>query len=791
MNPLLPGSRIRGLLVGAAAFAALLVASQLMPGSGGGGSKGTPPGILFLGLVYGLLSALVAAGIILIYRTTRIINFAQAAMGATGGVFTYNLVIAKTTRFPYLAAFAVGLVVSALLGMIVELAFVRRFFNAPRLVLTVVTIAVVPALGLLSGFVGALPIFGDPQTRDPEELFGSARVTLPFENFQFHIGKLSLPFGFPEIFSLGMSLLALVGLAVFFRYTRAGVAVRAAAENTDRAMLLGINVKGLSTVVWGLTGLLSGVGVILSATVAESFQAVASNNPAAVIAALAAAVVGRMRSLPVAVATATGLEVLRQAISWSFQDQLALFDALLFLLILGGLMIQRKELQRSEEGEASSWKASEEIRPIPKEMLEVGGVRLWRVVLVVLGLIFVLVFPWATSTGTTNRAGYTAILGIAIVSLVVLTGWAGQVSLGQFALVGIGAILGGAATSRMGISFWLALPLGAALTAVVAVLIGLPALRIKGLFLAVTTFAFAFAVESNVFNPKYFGWILPDRVDRPALFFFDFDDERSMYYLSVIAFVLAVVAVTTLRRSRPGRVLIALRENESNVQAFGVNLVRTRLAAFALSGSLCGLAGVLLAHHQRAVTKANFPAGDSLQVFIFAVIGGIGSVAGAILGAAYYAMSQLLAGNALAALIIGPAGLLILLYVAPGGLTSLVFGLRDGVLRIIAQRRRMVVPSLFADIDPAALELQLAPLAEPLPNAGLAAIGFRHRYRTDSRLYQDRGKLAATRGRRSPDYQRAFGGGVGGMEAALPEKVPARAAPEHAEPTTPRKEPEA
>ena len=109
----------------------------------------------------------------------------------------------------------------------------------------------------------------------------------------------------------------------------------------------------------------------------------------------------------------------------------------------------------------------------------------------------------------------------------VLTGWAGQVSLGQFAFVAVGAVVAGALTARVGLSFWLAVPLAAAFTAAFAVAVGLPALRIRGLFLAVTTFAFAVAVRSLLFEPRYFAWLLPGAVERPTLFFFDFGDERS------------------------------------------------------------------------------------------------------------------------------------------------------------------------------------------------------------------------------------------------------------------------
>lgn len=737
-------SRLRSFLIGAGAYGAILLITQM---ASAGQDKGAPAAILFLGLIFGLLNSLVAAGIILIYRTSRIINFAQAAIGAAGGVFTYNLVVAQTTRLPFLLAFVAGVLLAGLIGLVIELAFVRRFFLAPRLVLTVVSIALVPALAAAANFIRFLPIFGEARDREFLEVIGAVNVPLPFASFKFQVGEYGLPFGFGHLFSIGFALIGLLGLGAFLRYTRSGVAVRAAAENSERAMLLGINVKGLSTIVWTITGMLSGLGVILTSTATGSFQGVGGTSPGALIAALAAAVIARMRSIPVAVAAAVGIHILRATADWAFlePEQLAIFDAFLFVVILVGLLLQQRELGRVGELEASSWRATEELRPTPKEMLQIPGVRVWRWAMIIIGVSALLLFPWALPTGPTNEAGYLALVGIVILSLVVLTGWTGQVSLGQFALVGVGAVVGGALTARADISFWFALPIGALVTGALAIFIGLPALRIRGLFLAVTTYAFAFAVESNLFNERYFGWLLPESVERPTLFLLDFEDERSMYYLSLTALLIAVVVVTTLRRSRPGRIFIALRENEPNAQSFGVNLVRTRLAAFAFSGFLCGFAGVILAHHQRAVTKVTFPALESLNVFIFGVIGGIGSVAGALLGAVYFALSRIFGGNIFLGLIIGPVGLLIILYISPGGLGALAYSIRDSVLRIVAQRRQMIVPSLFADMDPLALERQLIPLAEPLPSSGLGALPLDQRYRLDSRMYKDRGRLVSKR----------------------------------------------
>ena len=726
--------RVRTAAISGGVVTAIFALTQLVLPGGAGGQRGTPPGIMFLGVVFGLLNGLVAAGIILVYRSSRIINFAQAAMGALGGSFTFYLV--RLNNWPYLVAFVAGIVVSGLVGLAIELGVIRRFFLAPRLAVTVLTIAIAGLVGGLGDRLLSLPIF--PEDATPSDL--NVPLDLPFSDFKFQLGDLAIDFGFDHLFAIAMALVALVGLGLFFRYSRSGIAVMASAENAESAELLGIGVKSLSTLVWTLAGLLSGLGVILTGTV-NQFSAVGGIAPIALIPALTAAVLGRMQSIWVAVGAAVGISILRQAVSWSFPRSESLIDLGLFFVVLLSLLIQRKSLQRSEAADTSSWKATEEIRPTPKELSGIGGLRAWRMILIVTGAALLLLYPWLTSTGPTNFAGFIAIVGIVIASQVVLTGWAGQVSLGQFAFVAFGAVIGGAMTARWHIPFLLALPLASAVTAALAVLIGIPALRIKGLFLAIATFAMAFSVESSLFNEKFFGWLLPNRVDRPTLLFIDFEDERSMYYFLLLCFGLTLLLVSTLRRYRTGRALIGVRENETNMQSFAIKVVRTKLAAFALSGFLCGFAGILLAHHQRAVTVASFPADRSLQIFLISVVGGITSITGIILGTLYFALTQRLSSDL--AFLVGPLGTVAILYVYPTGLSGIVYSLRDALYRIIAQRRQLIVPSLMADFDPTALRRRLIPIVSSTDGSRLGDLVRHEKYMPVSDMYEDRGKVVA------------------------------------------------
>jgi branched-chain amino acid transport system permease protein len=696
--------------------------------------NGTPVAAMFEALVLGLLSSLVAVGLVLIYRSHRIINFAQPVLGVIAGVFAFDLAV--LVNWPWIIALIAGVIMSALVGLVFQLVFVTRFFNAPRLVLTVLTIAAIPAILALIGFVDTLPIF-PPREDRPPDLLTNVHIPVPFDSWSFTIGNLPLKFGFIHVFSIVATIAAMFGLALFFRYSRVGIALRGAAENSDRARMLGISVQALSVIAWAIAGFLSGMGVILFNATQDALGGGDPNEALRLfLIPLAGAVIGAFRNYAVAAWSTVLIFLVRAGIEFRYPDQVPLVDVGIFVVIVLAFVFHRRRGQRSEEVEATTWESMQEYRAVPREMYAVPGIQYGRWALIFIGVAGLLLVPWITSPGQTNQAGYLLCVAIAIMSLVVLTGWSGQVSLGQWAFVAVGAVVGGALTSRAGISFWFVIILVPIFTGAFALLMGIPALRVRGLFLAVATFAFAVAVERALFNERYFGWLLPERIDRPTLFLLDFEDNRSAYYLNLLGLFLIVLLIVTLRKTRTGRLLIGARDNEANLQAFGVSPVRMRLTAFALSGFICGFAGVLVAHHQRAATMADFPALQSFNIFVLGVVGGIGTVVGALLGALYFSILTLLpANNPVLSLFVGPLGTLFVLYLLPGGLASLVIGFRDGVLRIVAQRRQMVVPSLFADYDAEQIERHLVPLAEPIPGTGLVNVPEDKRYAAESEMY--------------------------------------------------------
>jgi branched-chain amino acid transport system permease protein len=285
-------------------------------------------------------------------------------------------------------------------------------------------------------------------------------------------------------------------------------------------------------------------------------------------------------------------------------------------------------------------------------------------------------------------------------------------------------------TASLGWPFPVVLVGSCVVGAAAATLLGLPALRIRGLFLAVTTLAFSVVAADVLLSERWFGGLIPDSIARPKLLFIDTEDERAFYYVCLLGLAIAVFAAHGLRRSRTGRVLIAMRDNERAAQAFGISLLRTRLATFAISGALAALAGALFAHHQHAVTQEAFGPAESVQMFLMAVIGGLGSVSGVLLGPLFIGLiSTFLPDYRLLA---SAAGLLFVLLVTPGGFGALAYGLRDAYLRRLAIRHHIFVPSLLAhyQVDGQMERVLLTPLNDVDGNA----VEVDERYRLPSRI---------------------------------------------------------
>lgn len=666
-----------------------------------------PAGVLTQGAIVGALTSLLALGLALIWRANRIINFAAGDLGTVPATFAVLLTV-STVSLGWWPAFGAGLIVALVLGFLVETLLVRRFFRAPRLVLSVATIGIAQLLA-----AGSLLL--------PDRFHLTGRpIPSPFD---VHFTIDPIIFRGNDIAAMVAIPLALGALALFLRRSDIGIAIRGGAERADRASTLGIPVRRLQTVVWVLATVLAFLAVWLRAGIV-GLPIGQVLGPAILLRALAAAVIGRMERLPTIVVAAVLLGVIEQSIIWHSHEP-AFVDPVLFVVVLGALLLTRRAAG-GRAGEASAWQAAREVRPVPRELKHLPEVRVGRAGLIGAVAAFLVIVPTFLTESQINLAAAILIFAIIGLSLVVLTGWAGQVSLGQMAFVAIGAAIGGGVTSRLGWDLSFALLVGGFAGAGVAVVIGLPALRRRGLTLAVTSLAFALMTSSWLLNRNFFGpgttfslplvgrfstdWLPAERIGRPDLFgFISVQSETHFYFLCLVALAVAYAIVRGLRASRTGRALIAIRENPRAAEAFGVSARATTLVAFAFSGFLAAFAGALFVHHQSGLDLQPYQPAASLEVFSLTVIGGLGSAPGALLGAAYVkSVDYFLSGNW--RFLLTGGGLVFVLLVLPGGIGAAFAGARDWLLRATARRRGITVPSLVADVATTD-----TPPAEPAP----------------------------------------------------------------------------
>ena len=646
-----------------------------------------PFGVVVQGVVYGVGYALFGMGLVLIYRTTRIVNFAHGAMGAMPGGVAVGLYLGGYVN--WWVAVAIGVTLGVVIGGLTDLIVIRRFAKSSRLVLTVATIGLAQLLGAFGlGFF--LNLSGKPFTGQFDTPLSGSITVRPYV------------LRGDEILLLVVAPLLLAGLGWFMLRTDSGRAVRAAAENNDRALLLGVPVRRLQTIVWAIAGGLASVTYILT-TPLNGVTPDPSVSPTTILPGLAVAVIAKFKSFPVALAGGLGVGIAEWTIRWNVTATSA-FDVMFLVVILAALLLQRDRSTRAETGE-SSWDAAGILKPVPAVLRKVREVQIAKVALISLAALALLWIPLHAQPSDVLPMSFALVWGLIAASLVVLTGWGGNISLGQFGVVGISAMGSGYVMQQWNLDLFIGIAVGIAVGGIVAVLVGLPALRIRGLYLAVTTIAFAVALDSYFLNPVNFHDYVPDRVIRPVLWKrFDMDSEWVTFYFVLACVAVALLLVRKIRGTRAGRAMIGVRDNERAAGSMAVPTTRVKLQTFVLSGCLAGLAGALYVVLLHGAGQGTFNPNLSLQVFSFAVIGGLSSISGAISGVFLfrgldYALGKWSAGDAAVTirLALSGSGLLFILYFLPGGLWQLAHKVRDAYLRWAADRHGLVVPSLIAD----------------------------------------------------------------------------------------------
>ena len=634
---------------------------------------GVPLGAWLRGVVIGLLTALLAMGMALVYRANRVLNFAQADLGFVPATLAVGLIV--FSGLPYLFGLGVGLAAAVVLGAIVELAIIRRFSRSPRLVLTVATIGITQ---LLAVFAIRLPRLWDQNA-------ASQRISPPLD-WKLTVGSFILNAN--DFIAVIVAPVAMIGVGLFLTRTRIGTAVRAAAERSERASLLGIPVGGLSTVVWMIAAALSFLALFLRAGILgiPLGSALAIGT---LVQALAALVIGRLRNLVTITVAAVALGVLEYGVSWNADSPL-LVAPFIGAAVMAALLLQRRSSSRFDQDTTASWRLADEVRELEPHLARHELVFLMRATTYVFVLAGLVLVPLVLRSDQVVKITAIAIYAIIGLSLVVLTGWAGQISLGQFGFVAIGAAVSAKFTSEWNVDLTLAVLIGAVAGAVAAFIVGLPALRLRGLYLAVTTLVFALSVTSWLLNDRFFSWVPGSRrFGRPPLFGrLDIDTPTRFYVYTLVVLALTMLAVRGIRRSRSGRAILALRDNERAAQSYGLSATRLKLTAFTISGAVAGVAGGLFAHLNYSFDLSSYGVNKSLEVFTASVVGGLGSMFGAILGAAYLRGTEWFVTAEEWRFVSSAAGVLIVLLIVPGGLGALVIRVRDQLAFLVDRRAR-------------------------------------------------------------------------------------------------------
>lgn len=636
-----------------------------------------PSFVLVNGLITGLSYGLLALGLVLIYRTNRVLNFAQGQLGVVAAVFLVKCYY--DFGFNYWFALFLALALAAAVGALSEL-LLRRLFNRPRMLVMVATIGLSQVLFVFT----ALPFIR------PKSLFKPFPV--PF-NISFHIG--TYVFGPGQVITLMVAPIVAIGLAAFVKWSPWGLAMRAMAENTDSARLSGVWVRRTSTVAWTVAGVLSAFTAVL-ASPGQTSSLTQVLSPELLLLALTAAMVGAMVNLTVAFVAAIGIGVVQAILVWNLSSTTQV-NLVLFAIVLVVLLVRIANLRTGRGDEdRTGWLESSrrQIRTDGPLRRKVGAVG------VVSAVIVAALLPLVVSTGRTFLISQISIYAVIALSLTVLTGWAGQVSLGQFGLVAVGALM----ASHLGSSVPLILlmPFAGVVTAVIAVVVGLPALRVRGLYLAVSTLAFSVWFMGSVLATPCWNVPLLGRrlctglpnpqstlIARPSLFGISLGSERAFAWFSLAVLVLSVLMVMLWRDRGVARRLISVRDNEAGAGAMGIPLARSKVLAFALSGFMAGYAGVALAFATERFSTVTFDPTFSILVVSMVVIGGLDSIAGAVLGALYLVGLPALFGTTpTIQFLTSGLGLMAFILYLPGGLAELLHRLGDLVTQGIEQLGR-------------------------------------------------------------------------------------------------------
>ncbi len=592
---------------------------------------------LILGLGAGATYAILGQGLVLKYRSSGVVDFAHGAVAMFIAYVFVNLRSFGELELPVVLiphqislnggaglntglAIVISLVYAAIFGLVLYVLIYRPLRGASPLTRVCASVGVMLALQAIA----VLNYSTEPVATNP--IFPSSPLS---------IAKIT----FPEdrLFFTGVVIVISVALAIVYRFTRFGLATRAGAENDRGAALTGISANVIAGQNWVIATVLAGVAGILIAPVASLDP---TSYTLFIVPALAAALIGRFQSFWITALAGLLLGCAQSEIDklitvWTWLPQEGLSDALPFVVIIV-VMALRSRTVLARGGDAAERNPSV---GRPHAPLRTAAICFVAGVLLMLVLSSVLRFAFISSLTVTCVA----------LSVVVLTGYVGQVSLAQMSLAGIGGFTLGHISADWHIGFPWSLILAGLAAVPVGLVIGLPALRLRGVNLAVVTLGFAAAMDAVVFTDLSFtGSTAGLPIPAPRLPGLNLGITQGKAYPTLIFGVLVLLVVillgllvARLRRGPAGRMLLAIRSNERAAGSVGINVAQAKLMAFGLAAFIAGIGGALTGYMQGELTADSFAAFTSISLLAIVFVAGVGRIAGAVVAGIMFSAAGL------------------------------------------------------------------------------------------------------------------------------------------------------
>jgi branched-subunit amino acid ABC-type transport system permease component len=592
-------------------------------------------GFALPGIPYGCTYAIVAVGLVLTYQATGVFNFAFGAQAyAAAFVFT---VLTQNEHWSGFPAFLVSVVVmSPLVGLAFDRLLFRFIPNSNS------TAKVVCGLSLLVGLPSLMTV-----------IFGSLNLDATATIFPFFNPNVvywtifQTPINGIYLSTISVTVVVLVALTALLRYTNLGLQMRGAVESPRLVQLDGVNAEGVVAGAWVISSFMAGLAGVLLAPIYGAIQS--QNYATLMVAAIAAAAWGLMRSIPIA----TGVAVLIGVVSTVCQGYLPtgglLFSAVLpglpfFVLVAALLLLPgMRTLDQNRDPLAT-------VDPPPLPTAAASRVpsmdrmvrRAWWVLL---AFFIVSMLTWMPKTWETVFNSGLA-LSVVLLSLTLITGMAGQLSLCQATLAGVGAFTSAQLAQHLGLNMLVGGLVGAVLAAAVAVVLALLSLRLRGLGLALMTLAAALLFDNTFFNAVSISGG-PSGISLQAKWlgtdaFFNFNGH-ALFLLCIAVLAVCVLVVMQVRKGTIGRNLVAMRGSEMAAAGLGINLTWQRIVVFALAGAMAGLGGVLVSIQGQVASPEAWNYNYSLIFVVLVVTTGVSTVEGAInAGIGFYVIEQVL-----------------------------------------------------------------------------------------------------------------------------------------------------